>query len=196
MTTLTKTQFAHHIGKSPSYITKLKDEGRLVLEGNRVRVAESIARIAATAGGREDVAARHAEARGESQPAPGGTHAAASTAKGAAAADPGKAESRVETKAMATSRKESAQADIAEMERDEKRGSLIPKEDVDAAFKFVGGALSGLLDNLPGQQAAVLAPINDPDAMEVALRDMCHRLVTQFGEAIKRQQDALAERKS
>lgn len=57
-------QFAEHIGRSPSYVTKLKDDGRLVLaKDGRVRVKASLKRIAETAGGRDDVSERHANER-------------------------------------------------------------------------------------------------------------------------------------
>ena len=70
--------FARLIGeRSPSYITQLKGEGRLVLtdDGKRVRVQESIALIKATADpAKAGVAARHAAnrttAKPEAAPAP------------------------------------------------------------------------------------------------------------------------------
>lgn len=65
--TLTQRQFADHIGCRPSYVTKLKQEGRLVLtdDGRLVRVAESIARIEATRDpAKRAVAERHADERG------------------------------------------------------------------------------------------------------------------------------------
>ena len=66
--TLTQRQFADHIGCRPSYVTKLKQDGRLVLdEAGRVKVAESIARIEETRDpAKRAVAARHAEERGAS----------------------------------------------------------------------------------------------------------------------------------
>ena len=172
---LAKSAFAKHIGRSAAYVTKLKNEGRLVLEGGKVKVEESLARMAATAGNRDDVAGRHARNRsGEGAGAPSAP---------------------VESKAFAISRKESAQADIAEMERDALRGRLVPRDDVESALKFVGAAFATLLDNLPSQNAAVLAPIATPEAMEDALADLCDTLRHQFGDAIARQQAVLNERK-
>lgn len=63
--------FAAHLGVRPSYITALKQDGRLVLseDGKRVRVAESLARIEATRNpARADVADRHAARRGAALP--------------------------------------------------------------------------------------------------------------------------------
>lgn len=60
------SEFATLIGKSPSWVTQLKADGRLVLteDGKRVRVAESLARIEATQDpSKVGVAARHAAER-------------------------------------------------------------------------------------------------------------------------------------
>jgi hypothetical protein len=74
MTILTQSEFARAQGWSRSHVTALKQAGRLVLaDDGRVDVEASLARIAATrGGGRDDVAARHAAARGkvESPPLP------------------------------------------------------------------------------------------------------------------------------
>ena len=131
---LAKSAFAKHIGRSAAWVTKLKNEGRLVLEGGKVNVEESLARMAATAGNRDDVAGRHARNRsGEGAGAPSAP---------------------VESKAFATSRKESAQADIAEMERDALRGRLVPRDDVESALKFVGAAFATLLRPVEGSSSS------------------------------------------
>jgi hypothetical protein len=73
--------FAHILGeRSPSYVTQLKAEGRLVLtpDGKRVKVAESLALIRETADpSKAGVAARHEAARqgqasAPAAPPPGG----------------------------------------------------------------------------------------------------------------------------
>lgn len=71
MQTLNQTAFAKHIGVAKSYITQLKNEGRLVFaEDGKVDVEASIIRIKETGDqSRDDVAARHAEARGAELPA-------------------------------------------------------------------------------------------------------------------------------
>lgn len=65
MSTMNQIEFARHIGVVKSRVTQLKAAGRLVMttDGKMVEVEASIARIAATAAGRSDVAARHAENR-------------------------------------------------------------------------------------------------------------------------------------
>lgn len=70
MHTLNQTAFARHIGVAKSYITQLKQEGRLVFaEDGKVDVAASLIRIKETGDpNRDDVAARHAQARGADLP--------------------------------------------------------------------------------------------------------------------------------
>ena len=71
-TTLGLRAFAQHLGCAPSYVTKLKQAGRLVLdESGKVKVAESIALIEATRDpAKRAVATRHAEERGAPLSAP------------------------------------------------------------------------------------------------------------------------------
>lgn len=64
--TMSFSEFARHIGRSPSYITLLRQKDRLVLtqDGKRVQVEESKQRIAATEDpSKQPVAARHEAAR-------------------------------------------------------------------------------------------------------------------------------------
>lgn len=64
MKTLTKSAFAKHQGWSPSYVTKLIAQERLVLdESCKVIVEASLEKLKATAGARGDVAARNAAER-------------------------------------------------------------------------------------------------------------------------------------
>lgn len=68
MTTLTKSAFAKQQGWSPSYVTKLKEHGRLVLDdAGKVMVQATLEKIKATAGARGDVAARNAAERKKPQ---------------------------------------------------------------------------------------------------------------------------------
>jgi len=83
---MTQSAYADHRGVAKSYITKLKQEGRLVLTpAGLVDVAASDARIDQTAEpAREDVAARHQQARGAAAGAPdpiGGSYQAARAVK-------------------------------------------------------------------------------------------------------------------
>jgi pyruvate/2-oxoglutarate dehydrogenase complex dihydrolipoamide acyltransferase (E2) component len=67
-TIMTKSQFAKHINVKPGYVTQLQTAGRLVMEGDKVNVEASIARIEATRDpSKAGVAARHEKARAEKQ---------------------------------------------------------------------------------------------------------------------------------
>lgn len=62
---MSKAEFARHLGVNRSTVTRMGQQGRLVLAPNgKVKVAESIAQINATQGARNDVAQRHAIERG------------------------------------------------------------------------------------------------------------------------------------
>lgn len=59
-----KSAFARRLGVAPSYVTKLKDEGRLVVVDGQIEVEASLARMDATKDpNRDDVRQRHAKAR-------------------------------------------------------------------------------------------------------------------------------------
>lgn len=67
-TLVTQVEFAKMEDRGKSYITKLKQAGRLVMEGDKVNVEASRARIAATADpNRDDVKQRWEEQRREEQ---------------------------------------------------------------------------------------------------------------------------------
>lgn len=59
-----KSAFARRLGVAPSYVTKLKDEGRIVVVDGQIEVEASLARMEATKDpNRDDVRQRHAKAR-------------------------------------------------------------------------------------------------------------------------------------
>jgi phage terminase Nu1 subunit (DNA packaging protein) len=130
---ITQTAFADLIGMHKSHITRLKQQGRLVLnDSGLVLVDASKARIAETEGGRDDVTARHAVAKGQETRKPD------------------------ETRVSAQTRKEMAQADVAEMERDVMRGKLIEREQVETALSDVVAFARQGTENLPHRVAAQL----------------------------------------
>lgn len=150
--TITLKEFAKHLGVSPSYVTALKQAGRLVLdEEGRVFVEASCARIADTAGGNEAVAARHAKRRGRT----------ASDPIGAAAAPDHETPEPVGGRAYWDRRAAAASAELREIELAEKKGTLVQVEAVRRAGVEIGTALRSALENLPDQLAPALVAIND-----------------------------------
>ncbi len=130
---LNQADFAALIGCNKSHITRLKQQGRLVMtEDGLVDVVASRLRIAETEGGRDDVATRHAAEKGKGKPKPN--------------------ESRVD----AQTRSEMAKADLAEMERDKMRGLLIDRSEVEMALADVVAFARQGVENLPHRVAAQL----------------------------------------
>lgn len=178
--TMTQREFAKHMGWADSYVTKLKNAGRLVFDGKRVKVNESIALIDQTAGSRDDVAARHKAARISHDQPEVDVVIPDVTLKDA---------QRI--KALAESRRVAALADKEEMERDRLAGDLIAREDVDAAMKFIGATVRGLLDVFPDQVSPVIAPVTSMDECHALLTEQCRNVLVGLGDAIERQRASL-----
>ena len=191
--TLSLSGFAKHLGCRPSYVTKLKGDGRMVLDAaGRVCVAESMARIEATRGARIDVTARHAGKRG-ALAAGGGFGDADISAQGERETNaPARAGGSDERLVDAKLRKESAQADQEEMKAAQMRGDLIPKDDVDAAMRFIGAAIRAALDVFPDQTAPLVVAVSGLEEAHELLTQACRDALNAVGEAIDRQKMELA----
>ncbi|MBL8302628.1 MAG: hypothetical protein JNM26_07645 [Ideonella sp.] len=178
--TLTQRQFADHIGCRPSYVTKLKQEGRLVLtdDAKRVRVAESIARIEATRDpAKRAVAERHADERGAALAV--GEGAAASVAEDPAIlANPDYQAARAKREHFAAEREE--------MRYRQEAGELMVAAEVEGAVASILTELRTRLEALPDVLGPQLAPVTDEtqirarlaDEIEIALGEVARR----FGE--------------
>jgi phage terminase Nu1 subunit (DNA packaging protein) len=195
MTTATRKEFAEIIGVRPSYITKLGHEGRLVLtpDGKRVEVEATQEMIARTTGGRPDVASRHAAARGEAKAVPAMGRAGRAGKNAPKRENEGGENSDPERLVDAKTRKERAQADQEEMKAEQMRGNLVAKEDVDAAMKFVGGAIRAALEVMPDQLAPLVAPITDLAEVHELITQTCRDAIYSVGEAIKRQDEEIGK---
>ena len=193
METLTQRAFAAAQGWTPAWVAKLKRDGRLVLVGDgrrkRVAVAESLARIAQTAGTRDDVARRHAEAR-QAGPDYRGKGDASPTPAGALL---GELDAARHLKVTAEARRVAALADREEMERDRLAGALIAREDVDAAMRFLGAAVRAQMEVFADQVAPLVAPVADLDECHALLTEQCRQVLTAVAEALERQAAALAK---
>lgn len=220
----TKAAFARLIGRSRSWVTRMAQAQRIVLEwqGSRslVNVEKSRALLEQTAGNRDDVAARHAEARAKPAakerepdfafglaaasappPAPEGQPATERPPAGPPAGEGERplieameremAEAR-RAKVLAESRRVQAAADREEMERDKLAGDLIAREDVDAAMKFIGASVRSLSEVFADQVAPIVAPMSNLDEVHAALTEARRDELVRLGEAIERQQAALA----
>lgn len=193
--TLGKKEFADTLGLSPSYVTALIKAGRVVLDGEgrsaRVKVAESLALIESTSAGRFDVARRHAAAR---RRAPNEATPDATQRPRSENAPKRDSESREDERLVdAKTRKESAQADQEEMKAAQMAGSLIAKDDVDAAMKFLGAAIRAAMEVFPDQTAPLVVASTDMNEIHATLTDACRNVLADIGAAIQRQQAALTK---
>lgn len=180
--TLKQIEFAALLGVSRSYITKLKADGRLIMVGDRVDVEASRVRIADTADPhRDDVASRWAEHRDRAA-------AAASAIELPLDDDDALPEDAPATSALrsasssyvdARARKEQAQADIAEMERDKARGLLIERQAVEAAVEDVMTTVRQALEQQPHRLAPLLVG-QDLGAIRITLKQETARTLSEM----------------
>ncbi len=188
--TLSVPEFSEYIGCKRTYAYQLKKEGRLVLtdDGKRVRVAESIARIAETRDpSKSGVAIRHANARG----AQAMTGHAATTGDDQEAAT----ESNEEQDARQGGRSYDFQTAKAKREHwaaerehaawRKEAGELMEKPEVVASFADAGATLRGRLESwtatLPPQLVG-----RDENAIRATLADQVERLLLDLADKFNR----------
>jgi hypothetical protein len=195
------SEFAATIGYRKSYVTALRKAGRLVLseDGQRVRVAESLALIESTRSpAHQGVADRHAAAR---TGADGQRVATVPATPASAAPEPGQADDEPddttptsphsERRAKALADKEEALARKAERDEQLELGQLLRTADVESALADAAATLRGALEALPYDLAPELAPITDEGQLRARLVDAIESLLTElsrrFGAMAKRE---------
>lgn len=196
MTTATRKEFAALMGFSPAYVTKLGHEGRLVLtpNGKRVEVEATREKIERSTGGRPDVSSRHAAARGKAKSPPAIPEAGAGKKNAPESENEGREdEAGSERLVDAKTRKEIAQADQEEMKAKQMAGNLIAREDVEAAMRFIGGAVRAAFEVFPDQTAPLVAPITDLAEVHELIQQQCTDALFSIGDAIERQKAELAK---
>lgn len=187
---LNQSAFATLIGVSRSYITKLKTDGRLSMVGKLVDVEASRASIAETADpNRDDVASRWAASRGRETGVADAPAKAVPPAAGRAEEEEGDDTPVAPgTYASARARKEHAQADIAEMERDKQRGLLIERSAVEIAVEDVMTTVGQSLDQISHRVAPMLVGL-DLDAIRAVIKQETHsirsEMVKEFGKRVR-----------
>jgi hypothetical protein len=180
-TYLSKSAFAARIGRSPSYITWLKDNNRLVLspDGKKVDVLATEALIVETADpSKAAVSARHQQARIErdvhSQLSP--LAEPTSTAAPQPMATAGKPADFQKARAH----REYYLAQLAEMEFHKAQGSMVEIVAVQSGAYNAGRMLRDTLLGMPPQLAPELAAMTDPWEIE---RRLTAALRTRLEEA-------------
>ena len=191
MPAVTLSEFARLQSWSPSYVTKLKQAGRLALteNGKRVLVEESVARIEATKDpNRDDVGARHARAR---QTRVGGVPAGDSPA--APVPDPQSPAGQSFANSRAV--KERFFALSAKLEYERAVGKVVDSAAVIAAGAEVGTVLRAMLENLVDQLAPALAE-GDPERerrIHARLVEHHEMVLTEISDKLKALGTQLAE---
>ena len=175
MTTVTQAEYAKLKGWNKSTVTRMKQAGRVVMVSGLVDVEATDARLAGSSAGRDDVAARHAVERAQKVGA------------GETATPPSP---HNEARANAQARKESAAADLMEIELAQKRLSLIPKENVDAALNALGASVRARLDVLADQLAPVVAPVADLDETHAILAEHFRAVLAGISDDLARHEVA------
>jgi len=183
----TLSEFAARLGRSPSYVTKLKQRERLVFTADgQVDFEASIRRIAALESGQpQHAAARraHAEKRnGEVPPAPPGPEEAAELA-----APPRGSRAHWEL------RETMARAETRELELRKLKGELVEVGAVAAAGAEIGIAVRATLENLADQLAPVLIAEKDEPGMHRQLREALDQALRDIGARLESALQALGK---
>lgn len=176
MTTATLSQFAREISRSPSYVTKLKQEGRLVLgDDGRVDVEKSKERIDATKDpNRDDVRARHAAVRGTQPP-------------------PSSPDQDVVGSSFQKSRavRERYTALTAKVEYERMVGELVDRADVDFVLNDYGATVRGLLQRLADRLSPQVYPLKTLEETHAAIVEAVDELQRELDETMKRRSAGL-----
>lgn len=184
-----KSAFARRLGVAPSYVTKLKDEGRIVVVDGQIEVEASLARMEATKDpNRDDVRQRHAKARDAKRLAESSGGAVAGVIgsreggeSGAEAKTAGRGDSasqggnrgnddEPEAGPVIQAAEVFRKARTAKMHFESRRavirvarlqGRLADMATIRKCAGNDGASLRSLLENLPDQAAPRLAPVRD-----------------------------------
>jgi len=173
----TLSQFAAIIKRSKSYVTKLRQSGKLVMVGRGVDVEASRERMRQASGARPDTEARWRIARGE-EPAPEPN-------------DDDSALPAVGSRAHWERIDREEVARIRRIERQKLEGSLVEREAVDFVLKDFGATLRGLLENLADRLAPQLYPLANLEETHGMLTEAFEDLQRELHEAAKHKAEAL-----
>lgn len=187
--TASLSEFAALLGVSPSYVTRLKQEGKLVLNGKRVMVAESKKLMEQTKSGqRPDVAARHSEQR--ATPPPGPMDATPPAEEPAA---PDDATPTVGSRAYWERVDREEIARMRQMERRKLEGELVDRADVDFVLNDYGATLRGLLERLADRLSPQVYPLKTLEETHAAISEAADDLQRELAESMKRRVEGMGQ---
>jgi phage terminase Nu1 subunit (DNA packaging protein) len=179
---LTLSDFAEHIDVAPSYVTKLKHAGRLVLtDDGRVQVEASKARIKETEGAYHAGVREHWDKRRKK---------AADVATGGDDSPPEESEtpeddSDQRSTAYWNRREAAARAQMRELELEQASGTLVKTAVVQAAGAEVGATLRAGLESMCDQLSPALVAINDEAKIHALLSEHVEMLLTEIAAKLE-----------
>ena len=169
MADMSQVEFARYIGRDKSYVTRLKQAGRLVLtEEGRVDAEASIARIKATQAQRFDVMERFHPGNPIDHPA---TQTPATAAPAPTTADPLDVDEIGRRTRYAQMLKEEALARTKQREDELAAGAVIERAQVKADMALAVGNLLNAFAGRPDRLAPLLVNQNDQAVIRALLRD-------------------------
>lgn len=169
MTTATQSEFAAILGKDKSYVTRLKQAGRLVMSDGLVDVEKSQALIAATADpSRNATALLPASDQQQS-----GLDSRNETHVG---------DSYQTSKAV----NEKYKALTAKLEYERASGKLVEADAVRLFAADLGATFRGALEILPDRIAAELVPLSDIDAVRAVLVEAFEQVLLDLSQKIEK----------
>jgi len=181
---VTQAEFARLQGWSRSHVTGLKQAGRLVMDGKRVDVKASLARIEATKDpNRDDVSRRHKEGRSSK----GGVGDVPTTEKPKMV--PPSQQSPMDERVSSTYQqsravKERYLALQAKAQYEKDIGKLVDVALVSKAGADLGTHLRSALENLQDRLAPELAPESDPARIHALLGEQFEYTLTEISRKL------------
>ena len=82
---------------------------------------------------------------------------------------------------------------IAKEEYETLTSNLIPRQDVDAAMRFVGAAVRAAMESFPDQHAPILCAVSDMNEVQALLTEACQQVLLDVGKAIERHKKTISE---
>lgn len=175
---VTQREFARLQKVSPSYVTALRQAGRLVMVGRKVDVDASRRRIKETESGAlpHSAVREHWEKERGAPPAP--------------ESESGNGDQLIpNTRAYWDRRAAAAAAEMREIELAKMKGDLIPREDVDFVLKDFGAVWRGLLENLPDRLAPQVYPLTTLEDTRAAILEAAEELQQEMADTMKRRME-------
>ena len=191
MALMTQIQFARHIERDKSHVTRLKQAGRLVMtvEG-LVDVEPSLVRIQATRGSRYDVAERLEAQRREASAVEAGETTAptllqpVADAAAAADADPLAVDHIGRRTRYAQMLRAEAEARTKEREDALAGGAVIARAAVRADLETAVGAILNALAGVPDRVSPLVTGVADPGRVRSILSDEIEHLTRRVADEL------------